>query len=224
MKTKLTENEVEARRRNNQLGREPEASPREASNDLDTPQPTPSAYVRRRLPMTKDQIREATALVQALLPSVSGERLCKTELRLKFGWTAKRSQKLIDRVLQIWQREDAKSIGMTKGKARRRLEEHIRRAKPGSMAAIQAEAQLAKIEGTEVAPTIKIDVSVGQAAGAVLASLDIARMQQMVEEYDKTKQLASVALKQLSAPIPDAIICEDEPSQTTPPASAPKNK
>ncbi len=206
----------------NQLTRQPEGTPREASNDLNTPAPTSTPNVGKRK-MTRDQIREATELVQTLLPNVSGERQCKQELRRRFNWTARRSQKLIDRVLQIWQREDAKSIGMTKGKARRRLEEHIRRAKPGSMAAIQAEAQLAKIEGTEVAPTIKIDVSVGQAAGAVLASLSLEHMQALVHEYDTIHQLANTAKKQLSAPIVYAEIVEDE-SPTPAPVCAPEDK
>jgi hypothetical protein len=151
------------------------------------------------------EIREATQEVAELLHWVDGETRARQHLKEKLGLSRRRSQRIIDAIYSRWRAQDASRLTVTKHAAIARISAHITRAaQRGAWSAVAAlEAQLAKIEGTNSAEQVKIDVDVQMTAMTQyvgqLSSDDWVRLSEELAEQERLAELGRKTIASLPA-------------------------
>ncbi len=155
-----------------------------------------------RAKMGPGDIRAAVAEISKMITFAGGETKARAWARDTHGWSARRTNKVIGKVLEIWHRDDAKTLRYTKSQAVRRIREHIDRASArGQMAAVMVgEGLLARIQGTEAPVQIEAHHQV-TGVFAVLEGMDVADMQRLADEHTEMETLATEA-RQLRALAP----------------------
>jgi hypothetical protein len=127
-------------------------------------------------------------------------------LKNTWGWPRKKADNLIARLEAIALYEAEKNAKYSKTKAINRLRKHIDKAVAkgnwGSVA--QLEGLLSRIEGTESAREVHVDISVGDTLAGILTGMTQESLMQLANEYDQAAQLAGEITKALPVGVVDA--------------------
>lgn len=136
---------------------------------------------------TRLEVLEHEALVEQALTAGASMAIVGRLLKAKFGVGLNHARKLVNRTLDKWAVESEKHRATNKASAEARLMSDARnaRAEKKWSAAVQAEHLLADIQGTREPIKIDVDVRVGEAMVALVASMSGAELERIALEAEE---------------------------------------
>lgn len=148
---------------------------------------------RRAAYSVDDRRRQLAGIERLLIAGVSVSRV-EHAMREEFGMTPSATKRAIDAVRRRWTEEERENRAHYKAMAQRRIYGHIAEArKAANFASVaQLERLLAEIQGTREpeALQISVDATVSEAALSVISGLTRERIEALVAEQRRLRQLA----------------------------------